>query len=73
MAIIKLFEGQSFNGIYSEILRWYTTVFIVLFASGAILTSIGIVGQYISKIFNEVKGRPHYIVAQTNKDDVVKK
>ena len=48
-------------------------LFVILFASGAILTSIGIVGQYISKIFNEVKGRPHYIVAQTNKEDVVKK
>ncbi len=73
MAIIKLIEGERFNGIYSEILRWYITIFLILFVSGAILTSIGIVGQYISKIFNEVKGRPHYIVAQTNKEDIVKK
>ena len=47
--------------------------FAIFAVGGAILTSIGIVGQYISKIFNEVKGRPHYIVAQTNKEDVVKK
>lgn len=73
LAIIKLAQGQSFNGLYSDVLRWYTMLFVILFASGAILTSIGIVGQYISKIFNEVKGRPHYIVAQTNKEDVVKK
>ena len=72
-AIIKMVDGSTFNGVYSEILRWNVTLFAIFLVGGAILTSIGIVGQYISKIFNEVKGRPHYIVAQTNKEDVVKK
>lgn len=73
MAIINLVNGSNFTDISSEVLRWNTTLFTLLFVSGMILTSIGIVGQYISKIFNEVKGRPHYIVAQTNKADIVKK
>lgn len=37
------------------------------------LLSLGVLGSYVSKTYNEVKGRPHYIVAQTNKKDVVKK
>ncbi len=72
-AIIQLFDGQRFNDLLSNPLRFNTTLFIIFLVSGMILTSIGIVGQYISKIFNEVKGRPHYIVAQTNKEDIVKK
>jgi glycosyltransferase involved in cell wall biosynthesis len=73
LAIIQLFDGQRFNDLLSNSLRFNTTLFIIFLVSGMILTSIGIVGQYISKIFNEVKGRPHYIVAQTNKEDIVKK
>ena len=72
-AIIQLFDGQRFNDLLSNSLRFNTTLFIIFLVSSMILTSIGIVGQYISKIFNEVKGRPHYIVAQTNKEDIVKK
>jgi len=71
MGIIGLAKGESLSTSY--LLQWYVTLFAIFAVGGAILTSIGIVGQYISKIFNEVKGRPHYIVAQTNKEDVVKK
>ncbi len=71
MMLVELFDGASFS--YSYTLQWYTTLFAIFLIGGAILVSIGIVGQYISRIFNEVKGRPHYIVAQTNKEDVIKK
>lgn len=74
MASILLAKGTNFmNSLNSDSLQWFTVLFSIFAVGGAILTSIGIVGQYISKIFNEVKGRPHYIVAQTNKEDVVKK
>lgn len=77
MTIILLAKGAHFMptgySLYSQELQWFVTLFAIFFVGGAILTSIGIVGQYISKIFNEVKGRPHYIVAQTNKEDVIKK
>lgn len=45
----------------------------VAFVGSITLFSLGFLGMYISKIYGEVKGRPHYIVAQTNKKDVVKK
>ena len=71
MMIISLARGEGFE-FYSN-LQWYTTLFLIFSVAGTILLSIGILGKYIAKIHNEVKGRPHYIVAQTNKEDVVKK
>ncbi len=52
---------------------WPSLVCIILFIGGIQLFCIGIIGQYISKIYIETKKRPHYIVAKTNKEDVVKK
>jgi len=52
---------------------WPSTICIILFIGGIQLFSIGVIGQYISKMYIETKKRPHYIVAKTNKDDVVKK
>ena len=54
---------------------WPTIVTILLFFSGINLLSLGIVGEYIARIFDEVKGRPLYIVRQSlgrarDKDDV---
>lgn len=69
--IVSLVQGNSFTTSYT--LQWYTTMFTIFAVTGTILFTIGIVGKYISKIYGEVKGRPHYIVAQTNKTDIVKK
>jgi glycosyltransferase involved in cell wall biosynthesis len=44
---------------------WPTIVTILLFFSGINLMSLGIVGEYIAGIFDEVKGRPLYIVRQS--------
>ena len=52
---------------------WPSLVCIILFIGGVQLFCIGIIGQYISKMYIETKKRPHYIVAKTNKEDVVKK
>lgn len=43
---------------------WPTIVTILLFFSGINLISLGVVGEYIARIFDEVKGRPLYIVRQ---------
>lgn len=43
----------------------FTTVILLqLFIGGLIMMSLGLIGIYISKIFNEVKGRPRYIVSR---------
>lgn len=38
----------------------------ILVMSGLILISLGIVGEYIAKIFLEVKNRPNYVIDETN-------
>ena len=38
----------------------------ILVMSGLILVSLGIVGEYIAKIFLEVKNRPNYVIDETN-------
>jgi putative glycosyltransferase len=41
----------------------YTSVIVViLFSTGLIIASLGIIGIYIEKIFNQVKNRPLYII-----------
>ena len=44
---------------------WTTIVTLLLFISGIQLIFIGILGVYIGGIYEEVKGRPHYIIDQT--------
>lgn len=45
---------------------WASTICIIVFIGGIQLLSLGIMGQYVAKAYMEVKGRPHYIVAETN-------
>ena len=42
---------------------WASTVLIIIFFSGIQLVSLGLVAQYIANIFDEVKHRPEYIIA----------
>jgi dolichol-phosphate mannosyltransferase len=41
---------------------WSTLVVLISVFSGVHLIFLGIIGEYIGAIFDEVKGRPHYIV-----------
>src|SRR5262245_31616703 len=41
---------------------WTSLIVVVLFSTGAILISLGVIGQYIGKIFEQTKGRPLYVI-----------
>ena len=47
---------------------WPSMACIIVFVSGIQLFTIGIIGQYLSKTYLEVKKRPIYIVKETEKD-----
>ena len=47
---------------------WPSLVCIIVFVSGIQLFSIGVMGQYLSKMYLEVKKRPIYIVKETEKE-----
>lgn len=42
---------------------WTSTLVVNCLIGGGILISIGVLGEYVARIFEEVKGRPLYIVA----------
>jgi dolichol-phosphate mannosyltransferase len=50
------FEGQT------------TTLISVLFLGGVQLISLGILGEYVGRLYDEAKGRPLYIVREAPKD-----
>lgn len=57
---IAIFGNPAFWG---EMLPgWTSTVVIISFFSGITLFSLGIIAEYIWRIYEEVKGRPGYII-----------
>lgn len=65
VALIKILGERSFGGI--SIPGWTSTLIFLSLFSGMILLSLGIIAEYIWRIYEEVKGRPGYIIK--NKDN----
>lgn len=51
-----------------DIPGYASTIALILFIGGIIILSCGILGEYVSKIYMEVKNRPIYIIKDTNID-----
>ena len=64
MIIRTLIYGDPTSG-------WPSMVCIIFFVSGVQLFSLGIIGQYLSKTYLEVKHRPIYIVKETEKGETM--
>ena len=61
----KLLFGDPVSG-------WPSLVCIITFVGGIQLFCMGIMGQYLSKTYMEVKKRPHYIIQKTNDQKAIK-
>lgn len=55
--LVKYFSGHAVVG-------FTTVILLILFVGSVIMISLGIIGYYISKIYEEVKGRPRYLISK---------
>lgn len=56
-AIIRALCGHTISG-------WASMTSIICFVSGVQLISLGVIGEYVGKIYMETKGRPRFIISE---------
>lgn len=59
--LVRFFMGTSQEG-------FTTVILLILIVGGFIMISLGIIGHYIARIYEEVKGRPKYIIRDVTKN-----
>ena len=57
-SLVQKLTGQALGG-------FTTVILLLLFFSSMIMISLGIIGYYIARMYDEIKGRPRYIVSET--------
>ncbi len=55
--LVKYFSGHAVEG-------FTTVILLILLIGSVIMISLGIIGYYIARIYEETKGRPKYIVSK---------
>lgn len=56
--LVKYFCGQAAEG-------FSTVILLILITGSCVLLGVGVIGYYLSKIYEEIKQRPRYIIART--------
>lgn len=59
--LVRFFMGTSVEG-------FTTVILLLLIVGGFIMLSLGIIGHYIARIYEEVKGRPKYIISKVTEN-----
>jgi len=57
VSIVQKLAGVALDG-------FTTVILLICFSSSVIVISLGIIGYYISRIYDEIKGRPRFIIAK---------
>ena len=65
LALAVCVFAAYFSGWIAAVSDWILILLIVIFFSGVQLLCIGVLGSYIGRIFDEVKGRPEFVVDET--------
>lgn len=60
--VLKLWVGTAIPG-------WTSTIAVVVFIGSAQLICLGIIGEYVGRIYDEVKARPLYFIDSVSRDD----
>lgn len=67
-ALCSMLYGTYLVGSYlwvgNAVSGWTSIITALLFFAGVNLISLGVVGEYVARIFDEVKGRPLYVTRQ---------
>lgn len=69
IAVIWVLLGALLGGEMAS--GWASTMIMLSFLSGVQLLTVGVVGLYVGRIYNEVKGRPLYFVNPEPEMDIV--
>ena len=56
--LVRYLTGNAATG-------FTTVILLILIVGGLLMISLGIIGNYIARIYEEVKGRPRYIISKT--------
>lgn len=57
VALVQKLTGQALGG-------FTTVIILLLFSASLIMISLGIIGYYLARIYEEIKGRPRYIISK---------
>ena len=60
-AMVVVYEKVTNN---IPVAGWSSTIVVILALGGLVLMTLGIIGEYISRIYEEVKRRPLYVIKQ---------
>jgi hypothetical protein len=67
LVAIGIIAYALYSFIAGHVVPGWTSLLVSLwFIGGAILTAIGVIGEYIGKIYKEVKRRPRYFIEKTS-------
>ena len=72
MAVVSfvIFVYAIFTKLFGNTVSGWTSMIAVMTLIGGIqLFCLGIIGEYIGKIYSEVKARPRFIIEKTTEDD----